>query len=151
MKVNGIAYWASVYQPNTTFEPKYQIDLIVDKETAKKLEEHNLKVVPDEERGGFLVKFSKKAFNKEGAPVDKPRVVDARKEPMDAQIGNGSEVNVLFHLYDWAYGGKKGTKAVLDGVQVVKLVEYTGGDDFEVLEEEEATDNSTPSFDDDVL
>ena len=35
MIVEGTAYWASVRQPNTTFEPMYTINLVVDEEVAK--------------------------------------------------------------------------------------------------------------------
>ena len=32
--VSGKAYWASVTSPNTTFEPVYTVDLVVDDKTA---------------------------------------------------------------------------------------------------------------------
>ena len=32
--VSGTAYWASVTTPNTTYEPVYTVNLVVDEETA---------------------------------------------------------------------------------------------------------------------
>ena len=36
--VEGKAYWASVTTPNTTFDPIYSVDLVVDEETASQFE-----------------------------------------------------------------------------------------------------------------
>ena len=36
--VEGKAYWASVTTPNTTFEPVYSVDLVVDEETASEFQ-----------------------------------------------------------------------------------------------------------------
>ena len=32
--VEGVAYWASVTTPNTTFQPVYTVNLVVDDEVA---------------------------------------------------------------------------------------------------------------------
>ena len=32
----GLAYWASVTTPNTRYEPVYQVNLVVDQDTAEK-------------------------------------------------------------------------------------------------------------------
>ena len=42
--VEGKAYWASVTQPNTTFEPVYTVDLVVSDEVAKEFEGKGFKV-----------------------------------------------------------------------------------------------------------
>ena len=34
MIVEGTAYWASIKTPNTTFEPVYTVNLVVDQATA---------------------------------------------------------------------------------------------------------------------
>ncbi len=34
MIVDGTAYWASIKEPNTTFEPMYTVNLVVDEDTA---------------------------------------------------------------------------------------------------------------------
>jgi len=148
MKIKGIAYWPSVYQPNTTFTPKYCIDLIVDKEGKEQIEAEGIKVVADEDRGGFLVKFSLNAFRKDGSAANKPEVVDSANEPTDVQFGNGSEVVVMYHPYEWAYVGKSGVKGILDGVQILKLVEYVGRDSFDVVMEDEVGEDTSISTQD---
>lgn len=141
-KVKGIGYWASVYQPNTMFSPKYQVDLIVDKDTKESLEKQGIKVVPDEDRGGFLVKFAINQFKADGTENNKPEVVDRHGEPTDVSIGNGSSLIVMYHPYEWAHSGKTGVKAVLDGVQIEKLVVYQSKETFEALPEDDADTES---------
>ena len=40
----GMAMWASITTPNTRFEPKYTIDLVVDDETASQLKSEGYNV-----------------------------------------------------------------------------------------------------------
>ena len=42
--VSGKAYWASVTSPNTTFEPVYTVDLVVDDKTADDFQARGYKV-----------------------------------------------------------------------------------------------------------
>ena len=35
MVIEGTAMWASIKSPNTRYEPKYTIDLVVDNKTAQ--------------------------------------------------------------------------------------------------------------------
>ena len=51
MVYEGIAYWASITTPNTRFEPKYSVDLVVDKDTAQDLKEKGFSVKFDKEEG----------------------------------------------------------------------------------------------------
>ena len=39
--LEGKAYWASVTTPNTTYEPVYTVDLVVDADTASDFESRN--------------------------------------------------------------------------------------------------------------
>ena len=48
-------------------------------------------------------------------------------------VGNGSDVNVLYKTYEWNYAGKNGIGADLQAVQVINLVEYSEGEDFDVV------------------
>ena len=48
-------------------------------------------------------------------------------------VGNGSEVNVIFDIFEWEMRGKKGKTAWLNKVQVVNLVPFGGGEDFDVV------------------
>jgi len=48
-------------------------------------------------------------------------------------VGNGSDVNVLFKTFEWEYAGKSGVSADLQAVQVVNLIPYGDGEDFDVV------------------
>jgi hypothetical protein len=37
MIIDGTAYWANIKTPNTTFEPMYTVNLVVDEATANDL------------------------------------------------------------------------------------------------------------------
>ena len=50
MVYEGTAYWASVTTPNTRFEPKYTIDLVVDEDTAEQLRTSGITIKDKEER-----------------------------------------------------------------------------------------------------
>ena len=40
---SGLAYWASVLNPNLKYEPVYTVDLVVDEEIATKYENKGFK------------------------------------------------------------------------------------------------------------
>jgi len=42
--LEGKAYWASVTTPNTTFEPVYTVDLVVDDEVANDFEARGFRI-----------------------------------------------------------------------------------------------------------
>lgn len=154
MKVRGIAMWASVQSPNTTFDPVYCVDLIVDDENAKAIKNVGLRVKKTEE--GNVVKFKRKQFKADKTENEKPVVVDAHKNPFTKLIGNGSEVIVQFSTYEWSNNFGSGVSADLQGVQVIKHVPFRveDGEEFEVMDEEETV--SAPlapkaeDFDDDL-
>jgi hypothetical protein len=61
--------------------------------------------------------------------------------PTEKRIGNGSKVNASYFPREYSqYGG--GVKGYLLGVQVVDLVEYSGGDDFAVVEDGYVNDST---------
>lgn len=136
-KVRGIANWASVQAPNTTFEPVYQVDLTVSEDSATSLKELGLTVkkVNDE----YVCKFKRKQFKFDGTENKKPTVVLADKTPFEGLIGNGSEVIVQFSTYEWKNKFGSGVSADLQGIQVIDLVSYRAGDgeEFEDLSGEE--------------
>lgn len=137
MKVRGIAMWASVQTPNTTFDPVYSIDLIVDEDKADKLKELGLKVKKTED--GLVCKFKRKQFRFDGTENAKPVIVDAKKEPFNGLIGNGSEVIVQFSTYEWTNKFGSGIASDLQGVQIVNLVSYKAadGEEFDVIDEDD--------------
>lgn len=160
--VNGEAKWASIQQPNTTFEPVWSIDVVVDVETAKKLKAEGLPVKKDKD-GDIILKCKKKVYRKDQTKNQSPRVVDGNKEPLLDLVGNGSKVNVQYQPYEWNYAGNSGIGAGLVAVQVLELVPFGGaGDEFEKVGDtvvvggdepssgQEAGDSSVDDFDDDI-
>jgi hypothetical protein len=126
--ISGEAHWASLINPNTKFEPSWQIDVTVDEDTKEELEALGLDVKHKEEYGDYI-KLKRKCVTRKGDERDAPTIVDSKRNPWNgALIGNGSKVNVKFHAFDYNYNGKTGVSAELDSVQVVELVSY--GEDF---------------------
>lgn len=145
----GTAYWAHVQKPNTRFEPVYSVDLVVDKEVAQELEQQGLNVKEDDR--GLVCVIRRKVYDKHGKERPKPKVVDAKKNPFEGAVGNGSLVNVQYRPFKWTYGNKSGVSADLIGVQVLELNEYE--DDkivFEEMDGFEAENVADDTFGDDV-
>jgi len=144
----GKAVWASIQAPNTTYEPVYSIDLVVDKDTAKRLESEGLDVKKKDDE--LVVKFKRKAFRKDGTPNTKPDVVDAHKQPVTDLVGNGSIVKVAYTPFEWSYAGKSGVTGWLNAVQVLELVPYSSGGvgEFEEEESDMPVDSKDDPFDD---
>ena len=53
--LEGKAYWASVTTPNTTFEPVYTVDVVVDEEVANSFEARGFKVKETEQTEVFVL------------------------------------------------------------------------------------------------
>ncbi len=52
--VSGTAYWASVTTPNTTYEPVYTVNLVVDEDTAQEFRSKGYAVKDMDEGPAFL-------------------------------------------------------------------------------------------------
>jgi len=65
--VSGKAMWASITQPNTTYEPVWSINLVVDEATAKEFTDKGFgssvvkKKPPPNYRGGIGIKLLMKS------------------------------------------------------------------------------------------
>lgn len=130
--VKGKAYWASVQQPNTTYEPEWAIDILVDDSNRAAFEADGVPIKnKDDERGDF-VHIRQRVARRDGTQNEAPSVVDAQKQPFTGLIGNGSVVNVMYTPFAWEMNGKSGVSPLLKKVQVVDLVEYKAGEDFDV-------------------
>ena len=126
--VEGKAMWANVTTPNTRFgDPKYQITVLTDKETAERLESVGLSQVKDR-AGNFKYEEPAFSFSRKvevaGRTNQAPKLVDVDGNPMDVSVGNGSDVKVKIKPYT----GKYGTFAELIAVKVSNLVEYVEAD-----------------------
>ena len=129
--VTGKAMWANITTPNTRFgDPKYQITVLTDEDTASSLEAMGLSQVRDK---SGQPKYDQPAFSfsrkvSVGTRVNEaPKLVDTENNPLDVLVGNGSEVKVKIKPYSNNFG----TFAELMAVKVDKLIEY----------QEEDTDN----------
>ena len=127
--------WASVVEPNTKFEPTWEIEAELNDQQAAMFADAGVRLKEDD--GIKLLRFKRKVSGtKKGGGVynnEPPRIVDAGKQPFSKLIGNGSLVNIQYDLREWAMMGNTGVKADLKAVQVLELVEYSGGnsDEFE--------------------
>lgn len=133
--VSGKAYWASVTSPNTTFEPVYTVDLVIDDKTADDFQARGYKVKElsiNEEPVGRAITIKRKMNGADGRTRQAPKLFDKDKVPMDEVVGNGSEVKVQYA--EWETSNKYGDFKGLDfqAMQVLDLVSYRSGDGDEL-------------------
>ena len=123
--LEGTAYWASIKAPNTTFEPVYTINLVVDKDTANDFASRGHKIKDMDEGPAIIIK--RKVNGPNGRIRPAPKLVDNNKQEIDLNVGNGSKVKVQYNEYSGE--GKFGPYIGLDlqAVQVLDLVEYNEG------------------------
>lgn len=126
--ITGKSHWAKVFphskDKNEDFHGPggaYTIELEVDTEEHDKFIATGSRTKPRITEDGVLIKFKRKHTHPSievfGGP---PQVVDADKNEWDGTlIGNGSEVEVAYTVYDTKMG--KGTR--LEGIRVLDLVE----------------------------
>ena len=150
--ITGKAQWASVLQPNTKYEPAWQIDVCnLDAKSKKLLKAdgvaHKIKNVGDD-RGDFI-KITQKVDKRDGTKFEAPKVVDGMKRPFTQLIGNGSEVAVKYAVSNYEYSGNSGVAAYLKAVQVLKHIPYGDGEDFDIVESSTGGDvDDMDDFDD---
>ena len=133
--LSGKAYWASVTNPNTTFEPVWSVDLAVKDGELDKARQMNLSIKNKSDERGDFVTIKRKVNRKDGSENQRPALMDSNKNDMgNTLVGNGSDVNVLFKTYEWEYAGKMGIGTELQKVQVTKLIEYNdNSEDLDVV------------------
>ena len=137
---NATISWPHLVTPSTKFnvDGTYEVRAEISDSDAQELRDMGVSVKSEE--GVNIVNLRKKAKNKNGEAQKAPQVVTADLTAMTSEqiskIGNGTKANLRIRTYDWNFGGKSGTSAVLEGVQVTQLVEYDRGDAeaFEAVE-----------------
>ena len=146
MLIRGKAYWAKVLgeplrNDNYPENPRqWSVDVAVDAKTLETLKEAGLfgKIKnKGDERGSFIT-FKRKEFKSGGTTANQAiKIVDHHGNAWDKRklIGNGSEVNVRFNIYEDRRGGKN--PAIL-AIQVWDLVTYEAPnrEDFPVKDTE---------------
>jgi len=120
--IEGTAYWSNITTPNTKFEPVYSTNLVVADDVAAKFKADGYSVKEMDEGQALVIK--RKVAKKGGGTNPAPKLIDQDKQPLDAQVGNGSRVRVQYRPWETtnSYGNFKGLD--LQGMQVLELVEY---------------------------
>lgn len=140
--------WASIQEPNTKFDPTYEIVAVLDDEQAAYFADKGVKVKEEEGENTVRFKLGQFGTKRDGSKFERnpPRCVDAAKEPFTDLIGNGSIVNIQYELKEWEAFGNTGVKPELKAVQVLEHVPYSGGVNDE-FEEEGETKTVEPTQD----
>jgi len=133
--LEGTAYWASITTPNTTFEPVYTVNLVVDDETANDFASRGHKIKQMDEGPAVILK--RKVNGPNGMVRPSPRLMDASKQDVTTAVGNGSKIKVQFNEYSGE--GKFGPYVGLDlqAVMITDLVPYKNGDGDEFISDGE--------------
>ena len=132
--LQGAAYWASVTTPNTTFDPVYSVNLVVDGAVAEEFESRGFIIKQMDEGPAVVIK--RKVNGPNGMVRPAPRLVDANKNPLDARVGNGSSVKVQYKEWQSEYKGKTYYGLDFQAMQVIDLIEVGSpdGSEFDALD-----------------
>lgn len=138
--INGLAMYAMVvgaprinqFNPDN---PLWSIDVVVDKDTVKKLKAEGLGWKIKDAKEGYsseYITFKKNSLRSDGTKNNPIEIVDAQGKPWDTRlIGNGSEVNIRYTTYE---GFKKQTNPRINGIQVIRLVPFERAEPFPVYD-----------------
>ena len=134
--IKGTAFWCKHNTPSD-MSGKYEMELgRLTAKQVKELQSYGAPIKKDDAekddpnyKGRYIKLISKR----------KPRAKDAKGNPLpdDLDIGNGSKVKVQFNTYEWSYKKKTGVSWGFQGLQLLELVEYSGGGEDELLDEED--------------
>jgi len=126
--ISGIAYWAAITNPNTTFDSDgvWSIDVTnLDKKNLAIVKKDGITLKNKGDDRGDFVTVKRRVRRKDGSLNRAPDLVDGQKRTMtNTLIGNGSKVNVHYTTYEWEFKGRAGVSADLRAVQVVNLIPY---------------------------
>jgi hypothetical protein len=136
----GEALYPSLFEPKVDkYTPQpgvYSIDLKVNDEERDRLIASGIK--PKMKDNNVFV-FKRKPITAKGNSLPAPTVVDENKHGWDStiKIGNGSKVKVAYSTYEHQATDLYGLGKSLDAVQVIDLIEYSGGgnalDEFDAV------------------
>ena len=139
----GEALYPALFEPKvdkyTPTPGVYSIDLKVTDEERDRLIASGIK--PKQKDANVFV-FKRKPITAKGNHMPAPTVVDENKHGWDStiKIGNGSQVKVAYSTYEHQATEQFGLGKSLDAVQVINLVEYSGGgnalDEFDAVAKE---------------
>lgn len=120
----GLAYWASVTTPNTRYQPKYTVNLVVDDDTADAFKDRGF-TVKDMEQGPALI-IRRNVDGPNGMVRSAPKLFDRMKNTIDVSVGNGSRVKVQYKEWEKNNNGQLFKGLDFQALQVLELVEFQG-------------------------
>ncbi len=123
-ELTGKCKWAHVQHPNTTYDAKWSIDLMVDNPQMQALLESKGFNIKENKEGEKFLHIKRNVISRKGKENDAPVVLDKNGEPTTSLIGNGSTVTVGFDGFDWSSSFGSGVTAYLNTVKIVDLVPY---------------------------
>jgi hypothetical protein len=132
--LEGTAYWASVTTPNTTFEPVYTVNLVVEDDVAEDFRQRGFSIKSMDEGQAIVIK--RKVNGPNGMIRPAPKLVDRNKQPLDCKVGNGSEVKVQYKEWESNWKGKLYKGLDFQAMQVLNLVEIgtPDGAEFDAMD-----------------
>jgi hypothetical protein len=135
--VEGVAYWASITTPNTTYTPVYTVNLVVSDEVANDFRSRGFTVKDMEEGPALLIK--RKVDGPNGMVRPAPKLLDQNKQPLSVSVGNGSKVKVQYKEWESTWNGTLYKGLDLQAMQVLELVEYASPDgaEFDIVDGED--------------
>jgi len=135
--VEGVAYWASVTTPNTTYTPVYTVNLVVTDEVANDFRSRGFTVKDMEEGPAHLIK--RKVNGPNGMIRPAPKLLDQNKQPLNTSVGNGSKVKVQYKEWESTWNGTVYKGLDFQAMQVLELVEYASPDgaEFDIVDGED--------------
>ena len=135
--VEGVAYWASVTTPNTTYTPVYTVNLVVTDEVANDFRSRGFTVKDMEEGPALLIK--RKVNGPNGMIRPAPKLLDQNKQPLNVSVGNGSKVKVQYKEWESTWNGTLYKGLDFQAMQVLELVEYASPDgaEFDIVDGED--------------
>jgi hypothetical protein len=92
-----------------------------------------------EKTGALLVTFKCKAGGvrkKDGSAWSRTlNIVDSKNKPVNEEVSKGSTLRLKFTTYGTEFGGKSFLRLQPHSIQVIDLVQYTGGDASDAFDE----------------
>jgi hypothetical protein len=137
--LQGALYWASITNPNTTYEPVYSVNVIVDDATAADFEKRGFRIKQMDEGSALVVK--RKVSGPNGMTRAAPKLFDKSKNEVDVSVGNGTIGKVQYKEWEVVRQGETYRGLDLQAVQILDLVSFNqAGDEFDVEESLAETD-----------
>ena len=137
--LQGALYWASITNPNTTYEPVYSVNVIVDEDTATDFKKRGFRIKDMDEGPALVIK--RKVSGHNGMTRAAPKLFDKSKNEVDVSVGNGTIGKVQYKEWEVVRQGETYRGLDLQAVQILDLVSFNqAGDEFDVEESLAETD-----------